>query len=62
MDSLNVKKILFQTIQFIISTQFSSIWSIDRILSDATTLGQNGPGSNGNEGVLYIPQPHHQIV
>ena len=25
-------------------------------LSGATTLGQSGPGSNGNEGVLHIPQ------
>ena len=31
-------------------------------------LGQSGPGSNGNEGVLCIPKgpallkPHHQIV
>ena len=40
---------LFQTIQF------SSIWSIDRTLSDATTP-QSGPGSNGNEGALCIPQ------
>ena len=35
--------------------QFSSIQSIDRALSGATTLGQSGPGSNGNEGVLCIP-------
>ena len=34
----------------------SSIWPIDRILSDATTLGQSGPGSNRNEGVLHILQ------
>ena len=34
----------------------SSILSIDKILSGATTLGQGGPGSNGNEGVLCIPQ------
>ena len=33
-----------------------SIWSIDRTLSSATTPGQSGPGSNGNEGVLHIPQ------
>ena len=26
------------------------------VLSGATTLGQSGPGSNGNEGVLRIPQ------
>ena len=25
-------------------------------LSSATTLGQSGPGSDGNEGVLHIPQ------
>ena len=34
----------------------SSIWSIDRTLSGATTLGQSGPGSNVNEVVLHIPQ------
>ena len=38
------------------STQFSSIWSIDRTLSGATIPGQSEPGSNGNEGVLCIPQ------
>ena len=27
-----------------------------RALSGATTPGQSGPGSNGNEGVLHIPQ------
>ena len=50
------KTVLFQVIQFSISTHFSSIWPIDKTLSDATTLGQSGLGSNGNEGVLYIPQ------
>ena len=45
----------------------SSIWPIDRTLSSATTQGLRGPGSNGNEGVLRIPQtlallePHHQF-
>ena len=34
----------------------SSIWPIDRILSGATTQGQSGLGSDGNEGVLRIPQ------
>ena len=38
------------------STQFSSIWPIDRTLSGATTPGQSGPGSDGIEGVLRIPQ------
>ena len=46
----------FQTIQFNLSAQFSSIWTIDRTLSGATTPGQSGPGSDGNEGVLHIPQ------
>ena len=36
--------------------QFSSIWPIDRTLSGATTPGQSGPGSYGNERVLRIPQ------
>ena len=34
----------------------SSIWPIDRTLSGATTPGQSGPGSDGNEGVLRISQ------
>ena len=34
----------------------SSIWPIDRTLSGATTLGQSGPGSNGNKEVLHIHQ------
>ena len=32
-----------------------SIWPIDKTLSGAPTPGQSEPGSNGNEGVLYIP-------
>ena len=50
------KTILFQAIQFSINTQFSSIWPIDRTPSGATTLGQRGPGSEGNKGVLRIAQ------
>ena len=50
------KTVLFQTIQFSINTEFSSIWPIDRTLSGATIPGQSGPGSNGNEGVLRILQ------
>ena len=34
----------------------SSNWPIDRILSGATTLGQSGPGSDGNKEILQIPQ------
>ena len=33
-----------------------SIWPIDRTLSGATTPGQSGPESNGNEGVFCIFQ------
>ena len=43
-------------IQFSKSTPFISIWLIDRTLSAATTSGQSGPGKDGNEGVLRIPQ------
>ena len=46
------KTVLFQTIQFGISIQINSLWHRDRTLSGATTLGQSGPGSDGNEGVL----------
>ena len=56
MRSLHVKTVLLETIQFIISTQFSSIWPIDRTLSGAATPGQSGPGSDVNKGVLHIPQ------
>ena len=53
---LHTNTVLFQAIQFSISTQFSSIWPINRTLSGATTLGQSQPGSDGNERVLSIPQ------
>ena len=54
--SLNIKTVLFQVIQFRVSTHFSSIWAIERALSAATIPGQSGPGTDGNEGVLRIPQ------
>ena len=53
---LNVKIVLFQTIQFSIRWQFSFIWPIDRTISGATTPGECGPGNDGNKGVLHIPQ------
>ena len=34
----------------------NSIWSIDRTLLVATTPGRSGPGSDGNKGILCIPQ------
>ena len=49
------KKVLFQVIHSSISTQFSSIWPIDKNLSGATP-DQSGPGSDGNEAILRIPQ------
>ena len=48
--------VLFQAIQFSISTRLSSTWPINRTQSDATTPGQDGPGSDGNKGVLSSPQ------
>ena len=53
-----MSKVLFQTIQFSIRAQFSSIWPLDRTLSGATIPCQRGPGSDGNEGVLSIPQSY----
>ena len=53
---LNVKTVLFQTIDFSISTQFNSIRPIDRTLSGANNPGQSEPGSDGNKEVLHIPQ------
>ena len=50
------KTVLLQTIQFSISTQFSSIWHIEKNLSGATTSGPSRPGSNGKEGLLCIQQ------
>ena len=39
---------------------------MDRTLSGTTTPGQSGPGSDGDEWALRIPQSssatHHQIV
>ena len=34
----------------------SSIGHIDRTLLGTTTPGQSGPGTDGNEGLLCIPQ------
>ena len=50
------KTVLFQVIQFSISTHFSSIWPINWTLTGATTPEKSGPVSDGNEGVLHIPQ------
>ena len=62
-----LKRVIFRmNIQF--STQFNSTWLLDRTLSGATTPGQSGPGSDGNERVLHFPkaaalqETRHQIV
>ena len=44
------------TISVICLYTVCSIWPMNRTLSGANTLGQNGTESNGNEGVLHIPQ------
>ena len=51
---LYIKTVLFQTIQFGISTKFSSIPPIDRTLSGATSPGQSGPGSDGNRVIRIL--------
>ena len=56
LHTVKCKTVLFQIIQFSISTQFSSIWCIHRILSGATTPSQSGPGSDGNKEILCILQ------
>ena len=53
---LNDQTVLFQTIRFSIIIQFNSIWPINRTLSGVTTPSQNGPESDGNKGVLRLPQ------
>ena len=64
----NVKTVLFQAIQFSISTHFNSICSIDRILSGATIPGKNRPGAMAEKGYSAFPkaptlmEPHHQNV
>ena len=55
-SSLNVKRVLFLAVQFRTSSQFSSIWPIERTLSGATTPGKSGPWSDGNERILRIPK------
>ena len=53
--SLNVKKVLFQAIQFSMGTEFSSIQPIENTLLDATNPDLSGPGTDGNKGVVHIP-------
>ena len=50
-----MKTVLFEAIPFSKSSQFSSIWPMERTLSGAITPSQSGSGSDGTEGVLRIP-------
>ena len=54
--TLRVKTVLFEAIQFSISTKFSSIGAIVWTLSGATISRQNWPWSDSNEEVLCILQ------
>ena len=60
------RTVLFQIISFGISTQFSSIWPINRTLSSAITLGQSRPRIDGSKGCSAFPkapailEPRHQ--
>ena len=51
-----VHRLLFQTVQFSISAEFSYFLPIGRTLSGTSTPDQSGPESDGNEGVFRIPQ------
>ena len=49
------KTVLFQTIQFSISTPIKCQRVLfDQNISGATTQGQSGPGGDGNKEVLFI--------
>ena len=48
------KTVLFETIQFSISTQFNSIRTIHRTQSGVITTEQSGPGNDSNEGDCRI--------
>ena len=62
------KQFYFRQFSYRISTQFSSIWPIDKSLSGATIPDQSGHESNGNKEVLCIPktpallEPHRHTV
>ena len=60
---LNNQTVIFLTIQFSISHLFAHSLNVKQLylthrrnLSGATSSGQSGHGSNGNEGVLHISQ------
>ena len=61
---LNVKTVLFQTIQFSISMQLTSIWPIDMILSDVANSSESGPALKLYSAFPKAPvflEPDYQI-
>ena len=56
------KTIIFQTIQFSISTQFISIGSIDWTLSGTTTTGLSGPGSDVKAWLLAFSKAQDFVL
>ena len=38
------------------------MWPIDGTLTGTTTPGQSEPESNGNEGLLHIPQSFNTVA
>ena len=64
--SFNIQNSSISNNQINISTQFSSIWPIDRTLSGATTSGQSGAMVMKECSAFYkVPAllgPHHQSV
>ena len=59
------KTVLFQTIRFSISTQFSSIWPIDRALSGAAIPDLRATAMKWYSAFTQtsaVLEPHHQIV
>ena len=68
MRSIYVKTVQFEAVQFSMSSKLSSIRTIERTLSGATTAGYKGPGVMAIKGFSASPQtpvllePRHQIV
>ena len=59
---LNIKTVLFQVIQFSKSSQFTSIWPIDRPLSGATTPCQSEPERRGTPDSLNLQHYCNLII
>ena len=66
LNTVKCKPVLFQAIQFSITTQFSSIWPIDMTLLGVTTPSDvNAMAVNGYSAFPIAPallEPYDQIV